>query len=90
MEEAVRIIEQGQRDALALLDERAVLRRFRPPYIIHYVDRDGRVLMTFSGSKVTCDVDAFVESAPSEIVAEDGRGRKASVRLEVEARLPSA
>jgi len=82
-EKSLEIVKKAIPEANRLLDERASLRRFRPPYTIRFLDENERAILTLAESKAICDELTLTESGISQIVAEDSRGRKASVRIEV-------
>lgn len=95
-EGAIDLIKMADAEAMKLLNIRTSLRRFRPPITIRFLDAKGRVAMTLARSGCTLEepgdtiadfaLEKPAEAAPSVCswtVAEDSRGRKASVRMEI-------
>jgi hypothetical protein len=95
-EAASKLLGRAHGEAMKLLDARTRARRFRPPHTVWVLDADGRVEFQVEISRGTIRVGDANEkiggfaierkkdaSSVSSIVAEDGRGRQASIRLEV-------
>jgi hypothetical protein len=77
LDEASELILSAWEQACGLLDERASLRRFRPPYTLTFLDDNETPFLTSRGFR------GEPLGTGSSVVAEDVRGRRARVRVEV-------
>ena len=83
---AAYVVERANAEAYKLLETRARLRHFRRPVTVRSFGSSGNLLAKFGPSGCTWGEDSPERGEPGEIVFEDARVRRASVRVEISAK----